>query len=494
MMKTNISKHNQFNSPIIFLWLLATTIAVAGLLFGRSAPAAGQESEEPVRVFSSYWGGSLSECAHFDRCASTIDQAGNIYVVGPTDSDDFPLANPLLTSFASSSFDDLFVTKIDGQTKQVLFSSYLGNGQARGVAIDSAGNIVVVGSTYDSDFTITNDAAQSTFGGGISDGVIVKLSPDGSEVLYSTFLGGSDDDELIDVIVDAADDIYVTGWSSSANYPVTFNPAQAAFGGNQDTVVTKILSTGGFFYSTYLGGDQRDRGVGLAVDSAGSLAIVGSSGSDNFPTTAGALQTVRSSTASYDATITKLSPLGAITYSTFYGTGGLNDGVAIDLDRSGNSYVLTSHDGVIKLDPTLSQLIYSEEFELTVGNNTGNLLAAGGQGDIDVDSEGIAFITGWVGQTTDKDVVLAAISTSGQLIHYQTVGGSDTDQGYSLDLIEAEDGKKTAYIIGRTESSDFPTLNAAQDSLAGGSDVFMVEITNLETIGFNLIYLPLIIR
>ena len=480
----------KFTAPFFAIIFLAGL----GLFISHSTPAAGQNSDEPVRVFSSFWGGSLFECNHFDRCVSTIDSAGNIYIAGTTESDDFPLINQFSDTFSPNSFDDLIVTKIDGETKQVIFSTYLGSGQARAIALDSASNVVVAGSTGDTNFPVTDNAVQSTFNSGVSDGVVVKLSSDGSQLLYSTFLGGSGDDELIDVAVDSADSIYVTGWTNSQNYPVTFNPAQASFGGDQDMVVTKILATGGLFYSTYLGGDRRDRGVGLAVNGSGALTVVGSSGSDGFPTTAGVLQPTRNSNAGFDATITKLNPSGEIQQSTFYGTGSLNDGVAIDVDDEGNSYVLTSNDGVIKVNPTLSQILYRNVFEITVGNTTGNLRAAGGQGGIDVDSEGIAFVTGWTGQTTDKDVVLAAISSGGQLIHYETVGGSDEDRGYSIDIVETDGGKKTAYIVGRTESADFPTLNPIQQNLAGGSDVLLIEITNLENIGPELIYLPLVIR
>ena len=481
-------RKNRLNGRLIVGSFLCTLIAILiGLGFGSVTYGDDTaDDEDPVVVFSSYYGGSTHEC-QFEICVLTTDQAGNIYIAGSSNSDDFPLVAPYSTAPSPGSKTDIVVVKLQAETKEVLYSTYVGQGIAQGIAVDAAGNVTVAGYTGDSNFPTTDNAAQNTFNGGAFDGVVFKLSSDGSELLYSTFLGGTDRELLFDVEVDAAGSTYVTGWTASADYP-TLNAVQGTFGGNHDTVVTKIAANGALAYSTFLGGENREDGIGLEVDGAGFAIIAGRSASDNFPTTSDAFQTVRdsNSSAGYDATVFKLDPAGELVASTFYGTLGSTGSVDVGLDSSGNVYVLTISEGVIKLNGSLSQLLFQTNIEMATGID--------GKGGLVVDSEGIAFMTGSIGSGIDKDVVLAAIGPGGQQLHYQTVGGSNQDLSYSLSLIEDGNGKKTAFITGKTQSDDFPVLNPIQDSLMGVEDMLVIEITNLENIGPKMIYLPLVVR
>lgn len=471
--------------------LLASSFlcGLVALLMGLSSGSVtyGEETaddDDPVRVFSSYFGGSLHEC-QFNICVTTTDQAGNIYIAGSTNSDDFPLVAPYSSVGSPGNGTDIVVVKLEAGTKNVLYSTYIGQGIPQGIAVDSAGNVTVAGFTGDSNFPTTENAAQDTFMAGVFDGVVFQLSSDGSTLLYSTFLGGTDREQLFDVELDASGNIYVTGWTASSDYP-TLDAAQSTFGGNHDTVVTKISASGGLAYSTFLGGENREDGIGLEVDEDGSVIVAGRTASDDFPTTAGALQTVRDSGAGYDATVIKLNPTGELAASTFYGTLRNTAAVDVGLDSSGNIYVLTITEGIIKLNGSLSQLIFQTDLEMASGID--------GQGGLVVDSEGIAFVTGWVGSGLDKDVVLAAVGPTGQQLHYQTEGGSNQDFGYSLSLFEGDDGKKTAFITGKTQSNDFPTLNPLQNSLMGVEDLLFIEITNLENLGPDQIFLPLLTK
>ncbi|MFK7805723.1 MAG: SBBP repeat-containing protein [Anaerolineae bacterium] len=471
---------------VLFSSLFGGLIAIL-FIYGAGGVAYSErlaDPEEPVLVFSSYYGGSTHEC-QFEICVLTTDPAGNIYIAGSTTSDDFPLVDSYSAVFSPGSGTDIVVVKLEAGTKRVLYSSYIGKGMAQGIAVDAAGNVTVAGFTGDSTFPTTTNGAQQTFAGGAFDGVLFTLSSDGSELLYSTFLGGTDRELLFDVEVDGAGSLYVTGWTASADYP-TLNAAQATFGGNTDTVVTKIAPDGSLAYSTFMGGVNREDGIGLEVDGSGNVVVAGRSASDNFPTTAGAFQTVRDSGAGNDATIFKLNPAGGLVASTFYGTVRNTAGVDVGLDSNGNIYVLTITEGVIKLNGALSQLLFQTDLEMTSSID--------GEGGLVVDSEGIAFVTGWNGSGIDRDVVLAAVGSGGQLLHYQTVGGSNQDFGYSLSLVEDSNGKKTAFIAGRTQSADFPVLNPIQDTLNGTEDILLIEITNLENIGPKLLYLPMIGR
>jgi hypothetical protein len=159
---------------------------------------------------------------------------------------------------------------------------------------------------------------------------------------YSTYLGEwASIDSGYGIAVDAAGNAYVTGQTSSSDFPTTPGAFQAVFGGGFDAFVTKLNPTGsGVVYSTYLGGGYDERGNAIAVDAAGNAHVTGNTNSSNFPTTPGAFQTAFASPGYEDAFLTKLNPTGsALVYSTYLG-GDSNDlGYAIAVGAAGNAYV-----------------------------------------------------------------------------------------------------------------------------------------------------------
>src|SRR5205807_1572641 len=176
------------------------------------------------------------------------------------------------------------------------YSTYLGGSDfdaAGGIAVDSAGNAYVTGDTSSANFPTTPGAFQTTYGGGNADAFVTKLNPTGSALIYSTYLGGSGEEGGKGIAVDSAGNAYVTGDTSSANFPTTPGAFQATSGGgNFDAFVTKLNPTGSaLIYSTYLGGSGEEEGQGIAVDSAGNAYMAGVTGATNFPTTPGAFQT-----------------------------------------------------------------------------------------------------------------------------------------------------------------------------------------------------------
>jgi hypothetical protein len=124
-----------------------------------------------------------------------------------------------------------------------------------------------------------------------ADAFITKLNPTGSGLVYSTFLGGNNEDEGSGIVVDTAGNAYLTGFTSSTNFPL-MNPLQGTFGGGPaDAFVTKLNAAGsGLVYSTYVGGLNNDQGAGIATDAAGNAYVTGDTNSANFPTTPGAFQ------------------------------------------------------------------------------------------------------------------------------------------------------------------------------------------------------------
>ncbi|MEZ2232093.1 SBBP repeat-containing protein [Microcoleus sp.] len=258
-------------------------------------------------VYSTYFGGSGRE----DAQAIAIDNNGNAYITGITYSTDLPgkdlgFQNALLGSY------DGFVAKFDANGARA-YSTYLGgsgNEIGHDIAVDSSGNAYVLGRTTSTEFP-TKNAVQATYGGGANDAFVIKLGPLGNNAIYSTYLGGSGDDQGSRIAIDSANNVYVTGDTTSTNFP-TKNAIQSVSGGGKDAFVTKINASGSALVdSTYLGGSGDDFSRGIAVDASGAVYVAGSTASTNFPT-ANPLQAANGGGefGEFDAFITKIIPGG----------------------------------------------------------------------------------------------------------------------------------------------------------------------------------------
>ncbi len=309
------------------------------------------------------------------------------------------------------------------------YSTYLGGSgtdAAYGIAVDPSGNAYVAGLTFSTNFP-TSNAFQSSYGGGTYDGFVTKLSADGSTLLYSTYLGGSGEDIAYAIAVDSSGDAYVTGGTKSTNFPTTSNAFQGSLAGTVNVFVTKLAADGSsLVYSTYLGGNGKDSGNGIAVDPSGNAYVTGYTGSTNFPTTPSAFQ--GSLPGGQDPFVTKLSADGSsLVYSTYLGGGFLDKGQAIAVDSSGNAYVTGA--------------TTSTDFPTTPSAFQGSL------GSSSLYSN--AFVT-----------KLAADGSS--LVYSTYLGGGGPDLGYGI----AVDPSGDAYVTGSAESVNFPTTpNAFQSRL-----------------------------
>ena len=303
---------------------------------------------------------------------------------------------------------------------------------------------------------------------------------------YSTYLGGNGADFGAGIAVDAGGNAYVTGNTTSTDFPTTAGAFQTLFGGgiNGDVFVTKLNPTGtALVYSTYLGGIDLDQGSGIAVDAEGNAYVTGYTRSNNFPITAGAFQTTFADPAgSGNVFVTKIDPTGAaLVYSTYLGgsgdeqDNGARNGIA--LDSSGSAYVTGStrsadfpitagafqsvHSGaydnpfVTKLDPTGSTLIYST----FLGEGLGHGIA--------VDANGSAYITGNVQgpfpttsgavQRTSGGAFVTKLDPTGTTLIYSTLLGGGREAGEAI----AVDAEGNAYVTGYTYSASFPTTPGA---------------------------------
>ncbi len=267
-------------------------------------------------MYSTYLGGSGIFGDGGESIA--VDSAGNAYVTGFTRSVDFPVTVGAfqVTKHGQPGEADAFVTKVNQMGAALVYSTYLGGTFAdggSGIAVDTAGNAYVTGSTVSSDFPTTPGTLQPA-AGGASNAFVTKLSADGSALLYSTYLGGSGDDSGSRVTVDAAGNAHVIGATNSVDFP-TASAIQPAFaGGSSDVFVAKLNSAGsGLIYSTYLGGTATDFAVGIALDGAGNAYVTGFTRSVDFPT-ANPLQ-VTNAGGIFDAFVAKIAPTLALMVS-----------------------------------------------------------------------------------------------------------------------------------------------------------------------------------
>jgi hypothetical protein len=284
--------------------------------------------------YSTYLGGVNNDLAQ----GIAVDSSRAAYVTGFTESADFPTKNAFQDK--KNGNDAAFIAKFTPSGSALSYSTYLGGSsfdEGLGIAVDSSRAAYVTGITESSNFP-TKDAFQPTFGGGGEDAFVTKLAPSGSALSYSTYLGGSDFDEGHGIAVDSSRAAYVTGRTASTNFPAknAFQPKKA--GGNTDAFVTKLAPSGSALsYSTYLGGSGEESGNGIAVDSSRVAYVTGGTNSTNFPTK-NAFQA--SFGGVFDAFVTKLARSGsALSYSTYLGGVGEEEGLGIAVDSSSAAYV-----------------------------------------------------------------------------------------------------------------------------------------------------------
>jgi hypothetical protein len=333
-------------------------------------------------------------------------------------------------------------------------------------------------------------------------------------ITYSTYLGGSGDDNPIWSDIDQAGNFYVTGVTSSPDFPTTRGAFQPAFGGgDSDAFVTKLNRSGSaLVWSTYLGGDAFDAAIGLDVDRHGNVVVTGATGSSGFPTTPGAFQPAFAGGDS-DAFVTKLDGKGSrLLFSTFLGGGSSEAGFISFFDQAGNVYVEGETgsadfpatpgsfqpafaggdaDGfVTKLRPNGRRLVWStfvggsgfdgaHDGEL---DRAGNFYLDGPTDSADFPVTAGAFQPAFGGGPTDAWV--AKLNRTGTRLVYATYLGGEGEEDV-LDLTTDRAGN--AYIPGLTSSADFPVTGHAFQRTYGGGPLDGY-VTKLNPSGTRAVY------
>lgn len=472
---------------------------------------------DPVLRYSSLLGGSEFDAAS----AIAVDSQNFAVVVGGTCSPNFPITAGKTTPIPCSAF----ITKFDFTGSRLIFSTSIGAGTLFtdvifGLALDSANNIYVAGTTsFPGNFPTTPGAFQTVTKGG-DDAFAVKLDPSGSHMIYSTLLGGSNFDRAADVAADASGNAYIVGSTQSVDFPTTPGAFQRqcksvtvpGFCDSRPAFVTKLNASGTqAIYSTVLGGSDSETGSGIAVDSSGNAYVAGTTTSPDYPTTAGSAQPVFGG-GSQDGFVTKLSPSGSHPiYSTYLGGNGADQAISIAVDDFENAFVtgetgsknfptkkafqpqcaLVTSGGcrnafVVKLSPNLGQLIYStflgggrDGFDFGAGiavTKDGQSYVAGSTTSSAFPTTQTAFQRIFRGNSINANAFISKFSSAGGLIYSSYLGGEADAFAAGVAL----DRDTNAYLAGGVAPSGFPvTPGAFQQKSKGGEDAFVAKVVAL---------------
>ena len=409
-------------------------------------------------IYSTHIGGGSFEFGG----GIAVDSAGNIYITGGTASPDYPLTSGSFQGqpdpASTTDPGNCFVTKLNAAGSALIYSRLIGGtglDVCFGLAVDSAGNAYVAGGTTSKDFPTQNafqaGARVGTTAATISDAFAAKLSPDGKQLLYSTYIGGGGNDVALALALDGNGNAYLTGGTTSSDFPVSPGALQTTYGGGQgtpaipdfntgDAFVVKLSPTGARLYATYLGGAKDDVAIGIAVDAQGSAYVAGSTLSTDFPLQQAFQKTYSGAGGELnypcgDAFIAKLNPQGSgLVYSSYLGGSADDRAAGVAVDSAGNAYL------------------------------TGNTLS----GNFPVSQD--AAQKKHAGQTTDSfltgDAFFAQVGPTGALVYSSFLGGSGNDWGIGV----AVDGQGGIVIAGGTNSPDFPATQGVAQLRYGGGD------------------------
>lgn len=467
-----------------------------------SVPVVARPASAAGLLWSTYLGGTGVETPH----GVAVDAAGNIYVAGTTASGDFPVTGGVIQPGPATP-TDVVVTKLRADGTTIVWSTYLGGSQSedgRAIAVDASGNVYVTGNTRSPDFPVTPGAFRTTYGGGISDAFVAKISPDGRQLLYSTFLGGDWDDYPRAIAVDGSGNAYVAGSTNSLDFPVTAGVVKSVRNptiyDGADGFVSKLNPSGSaLVWSTYLGsGGGTDNIFGLALDGQDRPTLVGWTLSPGYPTTANAFD--RTFDNRREGFVTRLNATASgYVYSTFIGAEGHDECLAVAVDATGAAYVTgrtestafpvtgdavqasfgggTDDAFLLALSPAGDALEFSTYLG-GPGSDTGHGVAVIGTKAVVTGTTDGGFPasgdTQYAPSGAGPDCFVTSIAGA-SLVYSSCLGGDAAEDGLSV----AVDGSGRAVVIGSTASSGFPTTSGAYDPTYSGNGDDFVSVVDV---------------
>ena len=416
----------------------------SNLYHGESdAFVAKLSADGSLLLYAAYLGGDKGDYG----MGIAVDSAGGAFVAGSTASPNFPVtAGAFDTTYTGAGYTDPFVARVTPDGTALVYATYLGgdgmfNDEGRAIAVDASGNAYVTGWTLAADFPVTPGAFQPVRGSDW-DAFVTKVAPDGGALSYSSYLGGDGTDTGYGIAVDSSGRAYVTGGTSSANFPVTPGAFQPVRSGGSDAFIARISSGGTTLLDgTYLGGSSGEYATDICLDASGNVYVAGDTPSTNFPTTPGAFRTTFCGGV-WDGFVTKLHFGGVgLAWSSYLGGSDSDaiDGIAVD--ASGNAYV--------------AGWTTSTNFPVSAGAPQTVIAGAG-------------------------DVFVARFGPDGTTLPFATyLGGVASDTGYGV----AVDASENAITTGYTQSSNFPVTEGAFQTHYGGGLIFDAFVAKVRTVG-----------
>ena len=416
----------------------------SNLYHGESdAFVAKLSADGSLLLYAAYLGGDKGDYG----MGIAVDSAGGAFVAGSTASPNFPVtAGAFDTTYTGAGYTDPFVARVTPDGTALVYATYLGgdgmfNDEGRAIAVDASGNAYVTGWTLAADFPVTPGAFQPVRGSDW-DAFVTKVAPDGGALSYSSYLGGDGTDTGYGIAVDSSGRAYVTGGTSSANFPVTPGAFQPVRSGGSDAFIARISSGGTTLLDgTYLGGSSGEYATDICLDASGNVYVAGDTPSTNFPTTPGAFRTTFCGGV-WDGFVTKLHFGGVgLAWSSYLGGSDSDaiDGIAVD--ASGNAYV--------------AGWTTSTNFPVSAGAPQTVIAGAG-------------------------DVFVARFGPDGTTLPFATyLGGVASDTGYGV----AVDASENAITTGYTQSSNFPVTEGAFQTHYGGGLIFDAFVAKVRTAG-----------
>ncbi len=456
--------------------------------------------------WATYLGGAGEESARGvpPRIALAVEASGNVYVGGTTASADFPVS-PKSNQALRGGAEDLFLAKID-PAGRLIYSLVLGGGgddRLTALALDPTGSLVVVGETDSPDFPSPNGSPLASVGAG--DIFVLRIDGATGRLNRATVLGGSGPDSPTGVALDSRGNVLVAGWTESPDFPTRPGTGLAVRGGGADAFVMRLAADSlNFDFSSFLGGQGtgNDRASSIALESDGSIVLVGDTSSPDFPVTPHSSDPTYNGGA--DAFVAKLSPDGSdILFSSFLGGGGDDFGSDVVLTRDGK-IVLVGSTASLDFPTAAARSPFPSggwnSFLATLSRDGSTLELSTCPGALGDDLPGmgprVALTPGGdlltLGSTASEDfpaqeslrspaaggswsVFLTRFNPFGEVRRSTLLSGSGSDYGLAL----AADRRGAVWLAGVTGSQDLPLRGAFQPFHAGGdSDAFLARLDN----------------
>lgn len=453
---------------------------------------------------STFIGGAFTD----EPYAAVLDSANNVYMTGFTESTDFPTTSGAYSGTLVDWGYDVFVAKLSSDFTNLLAATYIGgsgsNEYGQSIALDSNNKVYITGSTDSDDpddFPTTLGAHDRTHNGW-NDAFVSKFSNNLSDLQASTLIGGSGHEKAYSIAIDSSDNVYISGYTSSSGFPTTSGAYDEEHNGIADVFVCKFNSSlTSLDASTFIGGSSNEHGFSIALDSS-KVYVVGWTNSSGFPTISGAYD--EEYNGGQDAFVSRLnSGLTDLEASSYIG--GIADEKANDIKvaPSGTIYVAGWTDstdfpttsGAYDESANDEEDVFVSRFSSDLTTLSASTYLGGVNTDkanaLAFDPSGNVYVTGYTTSSdfpttsgaydrtlnkggTGADVFVAKLNSSLELLPASTfLGGIYWEEGVAVAL----DSVNNVYIVGSTDSDDFPVTSGAYDQTWHGYfDLFVSKL------------------